>query len=84
MYSTKLKNIKEMDNFLDKYHLSKLNQKQRSKFNRPITDKEIETVIKFSQAKNKTKQNETKQQQQQKQTQGQMVSAQNSTRFSKN
>ena len=35
-----------MDNFLDKYHLPKLNQDQISKLNRPITAKEIETVIK--------------------------------------
>ena len=41
LYSTKMKNLKEMDNFLGKYHLSKLNQDQISKLNRPITAKEI-------------------------------------------
>ena len=46
LYSTKLENLKEMDNFLDKYHLPKLNQDQISKLNRPITAEEIETVIK--------------------------------------
>ena len=46
LYSTKLENLKEMDNFLDKYHLPKLNQDQTSKLNRPITAEEIETVIK--------------------------------------
>ena len=35
-----------MDNFLDRYHISKLNQDQISKLNRPIMAKEIETVIK--------------------------------------
>ena len=35
-----------MDNFLDKYHLPKLNQHWISKLNRPITAEEIETVIK--------------------------------------
>ena len=35
-----------MDNFLDKYHLPKLNQDKISKLNRPITAKELETVIK--------------------------------------
>ena len=35
-----------MDNFLDKYHLPRLNQDQISKLNRPITAEEIETVIK--------------------------------------
>ena len=46
LYSTKLENLKEMDNFLDKYHLPKLNQDQISRLNKPITVKEIETVIK--------------------------------------
>ena len=45
--STKLENLKETDNFLDKYHLPKLNQDQISKLNRPITAEEIETVIKI-------------------------------------
>ena len=40
-----------MDNFLDKYHLPKLNQDQINKLSRPITAKEIETVIKVSQPK---------------------------------
>ena len=35
-----------MDNFLDNYHLPKLNQDQITKLNTPITVKEIETVIK--------------------------------------
>ena len=46
LYSTKLENLKEMDNFLDKYHLPKLNQDKISKLNRPITAEEVETVIK--------------------------------------
>ena len=46
LYSTKLKNVKEMDNFLDKYHIPKLNQDQVSNLNRFISCKEIETVIK--------------------------------------
>ena len=46
LYCTKLENLKEMDNFLNKYHLPKLNQGQIRKLNRPITAKEIETVIK--------------------------------------
>ena len=46
LYSTKLKNLKEMDNFQDKYHLPKLNQDQISKSNRPVASKEIEAVIK--------------------------------------
>ena len=37
LYSTKLENLKEMNNFLVKYQLPKLNQDQISKLNRPIT-----------------------------------------------
>ena len=59
----------EMDNFLDRYHLTKLNQEQTSNLNRPITPNEIETVIKNLPTKK---------------TQGQMVPLQNSTRNSKN
>ena len=43
LYSTKLENINEMDNFLDRQHLPKLNQDQ---VNLIITPKEIEAVIK--------------------------------------
>ena len=44
-----------MDNFLDKYHLPKLNQDQISNLNRPITAKETETVIKSLPTKKKKK-----------------------------
>ena len=42
-----------MDNFLDKYQLPKLNQDQNNKLNRPISAKEIETVIKSLPSKKK-------------------------------
>ena len=51
--STKLENLKEMGNFLDKYHLQKLSQEQIRKFNRPTTAEEIETVIKIFSTKKK-------------------------------
>jgi hypothetical protein len=35
-----------MDGFLDRCHLPKLNQEQVNYLNRPISDKEIEEVIK--------------------------------------
>ena len=38
-------NLEEMDKFLEKYNFPKLNQKEIEDFNRPITSKEIETVI---------------------------------------
>ena len=41
-------NWEEMDEFLDKYNLSKLNQEEIDKLNRPIISMEIETVIKKS------------------------------------
>jgi len=45
LFSTKLENLYEMDDFLDKYNIQKLNQEQVNVENRPISDKEIEEVI---------------------------------------
>jgi hypothetical protein len=45
LYSTKLKNLDEMDNFLDKYLVPKLNHDQINDLNSPISPKEIEAVI---------------------------------------
>ena len=39
-------NLEEMDKFLEKYNFPKLNQEEIENLNRPITSKEIETVIK--------------------------------------
>ena len=38
-------NLEEMDEFLEKYDLPKLNQEEIENLNRPITSTEIETVI---------------------------------------
>ena len=38
-------NLEEMDEFLEKYNLPKLNQKETENLNRLITSAEIETVI---------------------------------------
>ncbi|KAL6045330.1 hypothetical protein STEG23_032568 [Scotinomys teguina] len=46
LYSTKLENLEGMDKFLDRYHITKLDQDQIDNLNRPITPEEIETVIK--------------------------------------
>ena len=39
-------NLEEMDKFLEKYNLLRLNQEETENMNRPITSTEIETVIK--------------------------------------
>ena len=39
-------NLEEMDKFLEKHNLLKLNQEDIENINRPITSTEIETVIK--------------------------------------
>ena len=39
-------NLEEMDKFLEKHKLLRLNQKDIENMNRPITSTEIETVIK--------------------------------------
>jgi hypothetical protein len=45
LYSTKLENLDEMDNFLDRYQVPKLNRDQINILNSPISPKEIEAVI---------------------------------------
>jgi hypothetical protein len=45
LYSTKLENLNEMNNFLDIYKVPKLKQDQINHLNSPITSKEIEAVI---------------------------------------
>jgi hypothetical protein len=46
LYSTKLDNLDEMDDFLDRYHIPKLNQEHVNYLIRLISHKEIEKVIK--------------------------------------
>jgi hypothetical protein len=45
LYSSKLENLDEMDKFLDRYQVPKLNQDQVNDLNSPISPKEIEAVI---------------------------------------
>ena len=45
LYSTKLENLDEMEKFLDRYQIPKLNQDQVNDLNSPISLKEIEAVI---------------------------------------
>ena len=44
LHANKMDNLEEMDKFLEKHNLLKLNQEEIENINRPIT--EIETVIK--------------------------------------
>ena len=46
LYAKKCENLGEMDKFLEKYNLPKLNEKEPENLNRSITSDEIETVIK--------------------------------------
>ena len=46
LYATKYENLGEMDKFLEKYNLLKLNEEGAESLNRPITADEIEAVIK--------------------------------------
>ena len=49
LYANKMDNLEEMDKFLERYKLLRLNQKEIENMNRPITSNEIETVIKIFQ-----------------------------------
>ena len=54
LYANKMDNLEEMDEFLEKYNLPKLNQEETENLNRPITSMEIETVIKKNLPTNKS------------------------------
>ena len=45
LYANKTENLEEMDKFLEKHNLPRLNQGEKEKMNRPITSTEMETVI---------------------------------------
>ena len=52
LYANKTENLEEMDKFLEKCNLPRLNQDKIEKVNRPMSNTEIETVIKnFQQTK---------------------------------
>ena len=46
LYGNKTDNLEEMDRFLEKYNLPRLNQEEIEIMNNPITSTEIEAVIK--------------------------------------
>ena len=45
LYANKMENLEEMDKFLEKHNLLKLNQEEIEDINRPLTSTEIGTVI---------------------------------------
>jgi hypothetical protein len=81
LYSTKLENLDEVNKFLDRYQVPKLNQDQINDLNNPISPKEMEIVINSLSTKKQNKQ--TKQQQQQQRIQDQMGLLKSSIRPSK-
>jgi hypothetical protein len=88
LYSTKLENVDEMDKFLDRYHIPKLNQDQVNDLNSPLSPKEIEAVINslLNKTNKQTKKYKHKIKQKNKQTnkkQDQMGLVQSSIRTSK-
>ena len=46
LYANKMDNLEEMDKFIERHNLPRLNQEEIENMNRPITSTEIETVIK--------------------------------------
>ena len=70
-YGKTMANLEEMDSFLEKLNLPRLNQEEIEIINNPITSTEIEAVIK----KNKTNKKKTSQKTK---AQGQMASQENS------
>jgi len=53
LHGNKIDNLKEMDRFLEKFTLPRLNQEEIEIMNTPITSTEIEVVIKKSPQKQK-------------------------------
>ena len=51
LYGNKIDNLEEMDRFLEKFNLPRLNQEEIEIVKNPITNIEIKAVIKFLQKK---------------------------------
>ena len=45
LHGNKMDNLEEMDRFLEKFNLSRLNQEEIENMSRPMTSNEIESVI---------------------------------------
>ena len=46
LYANKMDNLEDMNKFLEKYNLPRLDREEIENMNRPITSTEIETVLK--------------------------------------
>ena len=46
LYGNKIDNLEEMDRFLEKFNLPRLNQEEIQIMNKPITSTKIKTVVK--------------------------------------
>ena len=57
LYANKMDNLEEMDEFLEKYNLPKLNQEEIENVNRPITSTEIKICLETNENENMTTQN---------------------------
>ena len=55
LYDSKMGNLEEMDKFFEKYNLPRLNQDEIEKMNGPTTITEVETVIKKTSKKQKSR-----------------------------
>ena len=53
LYANKMDNLEEMDKFLERSNLPRLNQEETENMNRPITSNDIEIVMKKSSNKQK-------------------------------
>ena len=58
LYGNKIDNLEEMDRFLEKFNLPRLNQEEIEIMNNPITSSEIEDVIKKKKKTPKTTQSQ--------------------------
>ena len=54
LYANKMDNLEEMDRFLEKFNLPSLNKEEIEIVNRPITNTEMETMIKKSPRKQRS------------------------------